>query len=118
MSLALVTLSLSGGQIGFSPNPVEITGDDRIVFSAGDSNSYQVIIPAPSVSDPANTYFETTKNVITLYDVSEDSAGLTPLAKNVNTPVGGIGYTVIVNTSDNNFITPPNSPPRIIINPH
>ncbi|MCW8812682.1 MAG: hypothetical protein OQK52_07480 [Ignavibacteriaceae bacterium] len=110
-----VRLSLTGSTIQISQDPVSIKKDDQIVFEAGDDNLYTVIIPVPSISNLAKDYFNTVKSVL-IYDVSIDSAGLTPTAKDVDTPSGGLGYTVIVSTSDNTYKTPPDVPPKIIIN--
>lgn len=119
-TIVKVTLTLENSTIILDPNPVSIEGNadvkkgDQIVFVAGDSNYYRVIIPAPSVSNPASEYFNTNKSVLP-YDVYDDNAGVTPTAKNLTTPTGGLEYTVIASTDDNAYKS--DAPPRIIITP-
>ena len=109
-----VLLTVNLNAINISPNVVTLNSGDQIVFVAGDSNYYRVIIPAPSVSNPASEYFNTNKSVLP-YDVYDDNAGITPTTKNQETPAGGLEYTVIASTDDNAYKS--DAPPRIIITP-
>jgi len=110
-----VTLSVNQNSIVIDPEQVTLGVDDQIVFVAGDSNLYTVIIPGDKellASDSFNTPDE-----VIINDISRGSSAITPAPlPNINNLPDGLRYNVIVTTAGSAFRNDPNAPPRIIIN--
>ena len=109
-----VLMTVNQNAISINPNEVTLNDGDQIVFVAGDSNVYTVIIPG-SEEDLASDNFDTQDAVI-IGDISRGSSLVTPAPNdNIDNGPDGLVYRVIASTNGGALNNDTNAPPKIII---